>query len=797
MVLLEIQEQKIAQTVSLLSSDYFDKNHPLYFQSPTGTGKTLMLARIIEEFKKNNPNENFLFLVASISTGGIEKQNYESLYNSQLKGSNFCVEHIPSGLTTPLHPKYYTDVLTIGESSFKNKSNLFKFKLLESYLEKISETKKIIFIRDEAHIGMKTSTSDTTQNLSKLNRYFYKQLWLSATLENGKEQLIPHVCMTLTEAQDAGLIKNNISLFDGDIQDNENEEHLFELACKKLKKLWGTDKQPGIYRKISDIKGHIIKPALLVQISSKIKGEKEIEQIIKICEKYNLNYAYTLSGNKEAFESSGTLKSRKITRNELQKDDSDIDVIIFKFAIATGWNIPRACILSQYRNVESDNLKIQTLGRVLRNLFVADELNFNKLSEEDKKEVLTCYLYSAHQSAKQYETSLLKLKDIFSNEKVKKTFQSQTSKDEEGIGYVKRYQKELVSDYINLFNKKVKNLDIGSILNSDSNLDIKTSKTIFSGDLSVKKINESLDKQGQIGKHTIIWLDKTISNKFELEKEFLNWIQHNSPLLKYIFDKVFDKMDYIDSVLFKCKILQDVIFAKEIIAIKRKYQTKSEQDKNQTTYGLITEDICLPSIQYSNNPKENILVTEIRHLSKVLTTTINGENKLFYNSDPNSISNNSPEKNFLQDLDRYVEENPNFLRFIHRNERSKESISYIYYDENEQKHSQHPDYILRTKNNTTIICEIKTASGGFDYINSVKNIENGYLMNSKEIPDYFFGIIKHKNYQYQLVYYKDGKKVPVEFLELKNKFPNVNFDSLNELSVLFGIIKAFESLNKN
>ena len=70
-------------------------------------------------------------------------------------------------------------------------------------------------------------------------------------------------------------------------------------------------------------------------------------------------------------------------------------------------------------------------------------------------------------------------------------------------------------------------------------------------------------------------------------------------------------------------------------------------------------------------------------------------------------------------------------------------------------------------------------------------------MNSKEIPDYFFGIIKHKNYQYQLVYYKDGKKVPVEFLELKNKFPNVNFDSLNELSVLFGIIKAFESLNKN
>lgn len=284
-MLLEIQEEKVKEVVDLLSKEEFDKNKPLYFQAPTGSGKTLMLARIIEEFKRNNPNENFLFLVASISTGGIEKQNFDSLYKSQLEGCNFQVEHIPSGLEIPLRPRYYTDVLTIGEASFKNKSNLFKYKFLEKYLTKISENKKIIFIRDEAHIGMKTSSNDTIQNLSKLNKYFYKQLWLSATLEDDKNKIIPHVFMTLAEAQNAGLIKNNISLFDGDLQAEENEEHLFDLACKKLKKLWGTEKCPGVYRKISDIKGHIIKPALLVQISSKVKGEQEIKEIIEICKK--------------------------------------------------------------------------------------------------------------------------------------------------------------------------------------------------------------------------------------------------------------------------------------------------------------------------------------------------------------------------------------------------------------------------------------------------------------------------------------------------------------------------------
>lgn len=794
-MLLEIQEEKVKAVVQLLSTEDFNKKHPLYFQAPTGSGKTLMLARIIEEFKKNNPNENFLFLVASISTGGIEKQNYDSLLKSQQNGCNFHVEHIPSGLTTPLRPRYYTDVLTIGEASFKNKSNLFRLKLLESYLERVvSENKKIIFIRDEAHIGTKTSSNDATQNLSKLDRYFYKKLYLSATLENDKEQIVPHVCMTLSEAQNAGLIKNNISLLDGNLQDNENEEHLFELACQKIKKLWGTDDKPGIYRKISDIKGHIIRPALLVQISSKVKGEQEIEQIIKICKKYGLNYAYTLSGKKESFKSSGTLKSRVITRQELQSDDSDIDVIIFKFAIATGWNIPRACVLSQYRNIQSDNLKDQTLGRILRNIFVGDERSFNQLKDDEKKELLTCYLYSAHQSAKKYETSILKLKDIFANERVKKTFQNQTSKNDEGIGYVKLYEKELINDYINLYNKRLKNVKIKSLLNSDYNLSIKSSKTLFSGNVNVQKIDVSLDKQGQIGKHNVDWIVKTISNKFELENEFNNWIQKNSPLLKYIFTKMFYKMEYHDSFLFKCKVLQDINFAKEVIAIKRKYQTLSEKDKNQTVYGLETKDVALPIVQISNNPKENMLNREIRHLSKILTTTINGENKLFYNSDHNSSTNNSPEKNFLQDLDRFVEENPGFLRFVHRNERSKESVSYVYYDENEQKHEQHPDYILRTVKNTTIICEIKTAEGGNEYSNSVKNIENGYLINSREIPGYFFGIIKYKDFQYQLVYYVNGKKVPIEFEGLKNKFPNVNFDTYNELKMLFDIVKAFENL---
>jgi superfamily II DNA or RNA helicase len=72
MKLLPIQEQKISEVVNKLNLPTFTNKNPLYFQSPTGSGKTKMLARIIEEYKYSNPSDKLLFLVASISTGGIE-----------------------------------------------------------------------------------------------------------------------------------------------------------------------------------------------------------------------------------------------------------------------------------------------------------------------------------------------------------------------------------------------------------------------------------------------------------------------------------------------------------------------------------------------------------------------------------------------------------------------------------------------------------------------------------------------------------------------------------------------------
>ena len=59
------------------------------------------------------------------------------------------------------------------------------------------------------------------------------------------------------------------------------------------------------------------------------------------------------------------------------QNDSPIEVLIFKQAIATGWDCPRASILVMLRDIKSVTFEIQTVGRILRmpsNVVVDDSI---------------------------------------------------------------------------------------------------------------------------------------------------------------------------------------------------------------------------------------------------------------------------------------------------------------------------------------------------------------------------------------------------------------------------------------
>ena len=60
------------------------------------------------------------------------------------------------------------------------------------------------------------------------------------------------------------------------------------------------------------------------------------------------------------------LSGEHINKENVEKQDSEVEVLIFKQAIALGWDCPRAQILGLFRQWHSPIFSVQTVGRIMR-----------------------------------------------------------------------------------------------------------------------------------------------------------------------------------------------------------------------------------------------------------------------------------------------------------------------------------------------------------------------------------------------------------------------------------------------
>jgi type III restriction enzyme len=85
------------------------------------------------------------------------------------------------------------------------------------------------------------------------------------------------------------------------------------------------------------------------------------EKIISILkDKYNIS---TEKGNNKL---AIWLSGEHVNKEDVEINDSDVEVLIFKQAIALGWDCPRAQILVLFRQWHSPIFSIQTVGRIMR-----------------------------------------------------------------------------------------------------------------------------------------------------------------------------------------------------------------------------------------------------------------------------------------------------------------------------------------------------------------------------------------------------------------------------------------------
>lgn len=246
----DLQNRAVSQLVKKANEDIKE----ITFRAPTGSGKTFMMADFMDRMLANNPN--IVFLVSSLSKGGLAKQNYEKFLEYNSKGMFNCLQ--PYLITSEISGEEDLFIPTdcnvyvlprdlYKENSRLNRGGLIKFlQTMESGMFG-GKNKQIYVIKDECHVA--------TNKLDELNeKYFKKVINFSATPKLKRGQ-VPDVQITDEEAVNAKLIKH-VEMGD--------EEHTVEDAINKFEQI------KKDYRNLIGVN-----PCLIIQISNKDKAEEE------------------------------------------------------------------------------------------------------------------------------------------------------------------------------------------------------------------------------------------------------------------------------------------------------------------------------------------------------------------------------------------------------------------------------------------------------------------------------------------------------------------------------------------
>lgn len=350
----------------------------MVLRSPTGSGKTVMMASMLDDLLTDSLPDEFVYIWASM--GDLAHQSYEKLSKQYLPDSEYNMIELES-VTAGALPK--------NTILFCNWEKLFQIKKTEdddgntveifnnvyvrigesgrNLQDILSETRadgrKIVLIVDEAH---RTYLGENSQKLVQTVIKPDLTIEVSATpiskLPNGyyEDNIGRWIDVPLRDVIDSGLIKNNTVINDdiaGAVGKSSTDTTVLAAALKQREVLSKKYKEQDTN----------INPLILVQLPTE-SGEKlseADETTLETVEKFMSEQGITYDNGKLAIWTAKD-KHPDDVKTASVPNDSPIEVLIFKQAIAIGWDCPRASILVMLRDIKSVVFEIQTVGRILR-----------------------------------------------------------------------------------------------------------------------------------------------------------------------------------------------------------------------------------------------------------------------------------------------------------------------------------------------------------------------------------------------------------------------------------------------
>lgn len=755
----------------------FDPNNKniVYFKAPTGSGKTFMIANVINEITKKYFGEKLLFVIATLSSAELPQQMKNNLedYKYYLDfGTYLNIEKVDSPSNSKTNNKSdathsiiaeKNKVLIFGTSSFGKNKILTEEGVFDAFIDQIkNEGYKLVYIRDEAHYGGETNTAkskyldlynDNVENDKQIASTKDESIKFEAKMQKIAQYVIK---MTATPNNkqlkqivitDKDLEQDNIKLLKPNYCQNEDikslgidtlsNKDILEIACTKFKEI-----KSKYIDKINEPSLVGINPAMLIQVRNKHSNEitdnqfdEEINQIISIIKSHGLTYAIYFGDDKSSNKFELTNIREKIYLKSISQNNSDIDVIIFKIGPATGWNIPRACMLVQLRNVSSDTLNVQTVGRIRRNpnpSFPDDELmkiNPNSISKN-------YYVYSNYEK-KNREWSYYILQDKFKqniddfkfyNGQINRNILKETANS-------KKYNDEILS----LIEKE-------QILNYISNeLEYEYNKThkLIATKEEIKDNNGNYVWREKKSLRNAIELEMYINDMYKIHQNYVSETTINNINSK--INKWWNSLESTEKIYSK-NLIWYAIFKLYLNDIKKLHQKtiqiRKKENSNLQEFELINTK-KLPSNSYQWNTSNFIdmldnsdIKTTEKELNYAYLNSDNKSNKHYLDSNPEQFLLNKIKDEFKELYVDYIDEPNKFneeVKIWTKNP-TLHGINYEYYENEYEIKNSFPDIIIKYKTHQLII-EVKQDNddqSNNDKINNLLKAYEKYIAEKKE-----------------------------------------------------------------
>jgi type III restriction enzyme len=348
-----------------------ERKLPLVFQSPTGSGKTFMMASFINELN-NLPqwdeDKAFIWITFSDDLAMQSRDKFQKYFENTLKNDLLTVDDFNRG---KLHKN---DILFINwqklvsraaenrvlrrpeDESMQKESGVYFEDLIDNTH---NDGREIILVVDESHTHRKTELAQDIVNVINPKIIFE----VSATPKN-----IPNpmdielgaggfVYVKRDDVVEQGLIKEKIA-----VQTEEEIKRFGQVDLDEALLKLGLTRKAELEKQYKAL-GKNINPLVLIQLPnddaklSEIGQRKKADIVLDFLRSKGVDIdakvALWFDDNKKNLEF-------------IEENSDDVDFLLFKQAAGTGWDCPRAHVLVMFREIQSQTFYAQTVGRILR-----------------------------------------------------------------------------------------------------------------------------------------------------------------------------------------------------------------------------------------------------------------------------------------------------------------------------------------------------------------------------------------------------------------------------------------------